>query len=179
MSRSEPSRATSTSILPCAPTFLPAYQHDSTVFIFSAADGARAADPLPSPKLYRASSRELLRRNANHNRPHHLSVQYGALWCNQVTVSELVSRTSVLLFLSYHTVAYYFYEALSSAFAQFSVLVLLLQSPPPRRSQEDRPFSSNSRALDSLTARSLGTETDLAVALGLPVKLLTSRSLHQ
>jgi len=177
VSRSEPSRATSTSILPCAPTFLPAYQHDSTVFIFSAADGARAADPLPSPKLYRASSRELLRRIANHNRPHHLSVQYGALWCNQVTVSELVSRTSVLLFLSYHTVAYYFYEALSSAFAQFSVLVR--QSPPPRRSQEDHPFSSNSRALDGLTARSLGTETDLAVALKLPVKLLTSRSLHQ
>jgi len=44
--------------------------------------GRCACSGPPSLKLYQASSRELLRRTANHNRPHYLSVQSGALWCS-------------------------------------------------------------------------------------------------
>ena len=103
-----------------------------------------------------SSSREPLRRIANHDRPHHLNVQ-SALWRNpspRATPPELVLEhlfQVLLLFLSYQVVAYNLYEALRSASAQLRALGGCLRfatnvkhlrhmsarSPPAERSQED------------------------------------------
>lgn len=73
--------------------------------IFSAAVGA--VNLLSTSDI--SSSRELLRRIANHDRPHHLNVQFKALWCNGVTprpgLQPLELVLERLLEVSYHTIA--------------------------------------------------------------------------
>jgi hypothetical protein len=160
-------------------------QRDSKVLmstsIFSAA--ASTVDLLSTSDT--SSSRELLRRIANHNRPHCPNVQSEALWRNPVPSATLQnSFSNICSRYCYINVAYDFHKGLE--FCCFCAAQSSRQLPSffhecQTRASHEHPFKFScvaqprrslfSWALDGLTAQPLGTQIDRAVDPKLPTKL--------